>query len=32
MRKLKTCFKDERGVSFPLVIAVTLALDRKSVV
>lgn len=26
MRKLKTCFKDERGVSFPLVIAVTLAL------
>ena len=26
MRKLKACFKDERGVSFPLVIAVTLAL------
>ena len=26
MRKLKACFKDEQGVSFALVIAVTLAL------
>ena len=26
MRKLKECFRDESGVSFPLVIAVTLSL------
>ena len=26
MRKLKECLKDECGVSFPLVIAITLAL------